>query len=162
MNSKQMRFVGGPAAPVENRRGRRPGCGGILVGALGALLVLSGCTDTFTRNQLREASCVRSRLDAAEISYEDAKIQFAEHFRSRGDTSLRFAYMASIDSSRLALSIRRCFDFDRSDTREARSILRSNRMLRRLVKINLRDSDPQQAIGIFGDQYREIFKNDID
>jgi hypothetical protein len=130
--------------------------------ALLALLALSGCADTFTRGQLREVSCVRSRLNAAEISYEDAKNQFAEHFKSRGDSSLRFAYMASIDSSRLALSIRRCFDFDRSDIPEAKSILRSNRVFRRLVKNNLRDSDPQQAIGIFGDQYREIFKNDID
>lgn len=162
MNRKQTRSVGWAVAllyKLYNGHGGRPGRAGIL---LGALLVLSGCADTFTRTQQREASCVRSRLNAAEISYEDAKIQFAEHFKSRSDISLRFAYMASLDSSRLALSIRRCFDFDRTDTRQARSLLRSNRMLRGLVKINMRDSDPQLAIGIFGDQYREIFKNDIE
>ena len=162
MNRKQTRTMGGAVTPVHDGRGRRPWRAEILMLVLLAPLVVAGCADTFTRSQFREVSCVRSRLNAAEISYEDAKIQLAEHFKSRGDTSLRFAYMASIDSSRLALSIRRCFDFDRSDTRKARSILRSNRMLRGLVKINMRDSDAQQAIGIFGDQYREIFKNDID
>jgi hypothetical protein len=124
-------------------------------------LMLASCSGTFSRTQLREESCVRNRLNAAAISYEDAKGLFAEHFRVRSDISLRYAYMASLDSSLLARSIRGCFDFDRAHIPEAKGILRSNRMLRGLVKSSMRDADAQQAIGIFGDDYREIFKNDI-
>ena len=133
----------------------------ILPGLLVISLALSACGDVFTRTQLLEESCVRVRLSAAAISYQDAKALFVEHFKVRSDRSLRFAYMASLDSSRLAVSIKGCFDFDRSFVNEAKSILRSNRVLRKLVKNTMRDSDAQLAIGIFGDEYREIFKNDI-
>ena len=135
----------------------------ILRGLLLAVLIsgVAACTDGLSRVASQGESCVRKRLAAAVISYEDAKSQFAEHFKLRTDTSLRFAYQASVDSTRLALSIRSCFDFDRSFIPEARDVLRSNRIFRRLVRSNLRDPDPQQAIGVFGDQYREIFKNDI-
>ena len=43
----------------------------------------------------------------------------------------------------------------------ALELIRSNRRLRRLIRQNLRDRDPQMAIGVFGEEYREIFKNDI-
>lgn len=144
------------------RRGRANHNAAGMVAGLLVLLMLASCSGTFSRTQRREESCVRNRLNAAAISYEDAKDFFAEHFRVRSDISLRFAYMASIDSSTLARSIRGCFDFDRAHIPEAKGILRSNRMLRVLVKSSMRDADAQQAIGIFGDQYREIFKNDID
>ena len=134
-----------------------------LRGLLLAVLIagVAACTNGLPRAALQDESCVQRRLDAAVISYEDAKSQFAEHFKLRTDTALRFAYQASVDSTRLARSIKSCFDFDRSFIPVARDLIRSNRILRRLVRSNLRDSDPQQAIGMFGDQYREIFKNDI-
>ena len=151
---------------IARRSARRgpgwPTAAAISTGVLAVLLVFSGCGDVFTRTPLREESCVRDRLTASAVAYDDAKSHFVQHYKARSDTSLRFSYMSSVDSSRLALSIRGCFDFDRSFVTEARSILRSNRLLRQLVRNNLRDSDPQQAIGIFGDQYRDIFKNDID
>ncbi len=62
---------------------------------------------------------------------------------------------------RLARSIRTCFDFDDDGKRRAIELIRANRVLRILVIRNLRDLDPQLAIGVFGDEYREIFKNDI-
>ncbi len=127
----------------------------------GLIAGVAACTNGLPRAALQDESCVQRRLDAAVISYEDAKSQFAEHFKLRTDTSLRFAYQASVDSTRLARSIKSCFDFDRSFIPEARNLIRSNRILRRLVRSNLRDPDPQQAIGVFGDQYREVFKNDI-
>ena len=141
-----------PPLPAANLRG-------LLLAVL--LAGVAACTDGLPRAVLQDESCVQKRLDAAVISYEDAKSQFAEHFKLRTDTSLRFAYQASVDSTRLARSIKTCFDFDRSFIPAAKDLLRSNRILRRLVRSNLRDPDPQQAIGVFGEQYREIFKNDI-
>lgn len=162
MNRGNMRCVPG-CAPGRAWRGiGSPGAAGLLGAVLAVLLVFSGCGRSIQRRQIGDDSCVRSRLNGAVIAYEDAKLRFAEHFKVRSGTALRFAYMASQDSSRLALSIRGCFDFQRGHIGEARAIMRSNRVLRQLVRNNLRDSDAQQAIGIFGDQYREIFKNDID
>ena len=148
------------------RRKKREGAGrgvrgAALAGLVAGMLALAGCVESFTVAQLQAESCVKRRLDAAAIAYEDAKSQIEEHFKLRSDTSLRFAYQSSLDSSRLVRSIRSCFDFDRSLIPQAREMLRSNTILRRLVRANLRDNDAQQAIGIFGDRYREIFKNDI-
>lgn len=151
----------GMARREERKGAARRLRGGVLAGLLAGMFALAGCVESFTAVQLREESCVKRRLDAAVIAYEDAKSQIEEHFKLRGDTSLRFAYQSSLDSSRLVRSIRNCFDFDRSLIPQAREMLRSNSILRRLVRANLRDEDAQQAIGIFGDRYREIFKNDI-
>ena len=127
----------------------------------GVLLIAASCGRGLPRVTKLEESCAQKRLSAAEISFEDAKEQFVQHFKLRSDTALRFAYQASLDSTRLASSIRSCFDFDRTYVQLARDLIRSNRILRRLVRTNLRDTDPQRAIGVFGDRYREIFKNDI-
>ena len=158
--NKSRRGLGMDRREAREGAGRRVR-GGALAVLVAGMLVLAGCVDSFTVAQLQEESCVKRRLDAAAIAYDDAKSQIEEHFKVRSDTSLRFAYQSSLDSSRLVRSIRNCFDFDRSLIPQAREMLRSNSILRRLVRANLRDNDAQQAIGIFGDRYREIFKNDI-
>lgn len=143
-----------------------PGWGRTSMGAaLGlaalAALALASCRTPFTQAQLLAQSCADRRLEAAGVSFADAKAKFAEHFKVRADTSLRFAFYASVDSVRLARSVARCFDFDFAHRVVAVELIRSNRRLRRLIRQNLRDRDPQMAIGVFGDEYREIFRNDI-
>ena len=130
--------------------------------ALAALaLGLASCGARFSQAQRLAESCADIRLEAAGMSFADAKGRFAEHFKLRADVSLRFAYYASVDSARLARSVRRCFDFEPAHRVLAGELIRSNRRLRRLIRQNLRDRDPQMAIGVFGEEYREIFKNDI-
>ncbi len=37
----------------------------------------------------------------------------------------------------------------------------SNRLFQKLVVSNMRDQDPGVVVGLYGEEYREIFKNDI-
>ncbi len=126
-----------------------------------ATLLLSSCGLQFGQGLQEPEVCSRKRLDAAIISYEDAKDQFEKHFATRTDTALIYAYHGSKDAVRLARSIRDCFDFEEIFKEEATELIKSNRMLQRLIVINLRDSDPQVAISLFSGQYRDIIKNDI-
>lgn len=141
----------------------RSGWGAVL-GVLGLAVLaigLASCRTRFSQAQLLAQSCADRRLEAASVSFEESKVRFVEHFKLRADTSLRFAFYASVDSVRLARSVARCFDFEASHRVLAVELIRSNRRLRRLIRQNLRDRDPQMAIGVFGEEYREIFKNDI-
>jgi hypothetical protein len=152
--------AGRAARPTFARTTLRAGAVALAV-LLATATGFSGCAPRFAARRLEEESCTKKRLAAAAISYGEAKDQFAEHFKVRSDTALRYAYLASVDSVRLARSIRTCFDFTPGFKREAVELIRANRTLRVLIRINLRDPDPQVAIGIFGGQYREIFENDI-
>jgi len=150
------------AGRAASRRWARLPARAVLPALLLALLVAAGgCSPRFTSRRLEDQSCQSRRLNAAGITYEEAKEQFAEHFKVRSDTALRYAYLASADSVRLARSIRTCFDFTQGGKVRAIELVRANRVLRILIIRNLRDLDPQLAIGVFGDQYRDIFKNDI-
>ncbi len=128
---------------------------------LAMLVFLAGCGPRFSVTRIEDDTCAEKRLKAAKVSLEESKNQFAEHFRLRSDLSLRYAYLGSVDSERLARSIRRCFDYQPDLKPRAIDLIRANRRLRRLIARNLRDLDPQLAIGVFDEQYREIFKNDI-
>ena len=125
----------------------------------GAVL-LAGCSSDFGAG-LEFQTCSRRRLDAATVSFEDSKGQMMEHYRTRSDTSLNFAYQASVDSIRLARSIRGCFDFDPAFKSEAVDLIRSNQILQRVIVSNMRDPDPGAIIGLFGDDYRDLIKKDI-
>ena len=143
---------------------RRPGsrAAAVLGAALAALLVfLTGCAAQFGPAEGEATECANRRIDAAIISFEDAKGQFAEHFKVRSDIALVFAFQASVDSVLLARSVRKCFDFEMEHRTSALNLIASNRALQGLIRKNFRDADPQTAIGLFGDQYREIFRNDI-
>ncbi len=122
---------------------------------------LSACASQFGPEEEESPKCAVRRLRASTISFEDAKNQFAEHFKLRSDTALVFAFHASVDSVRLARSVRSCFDFNKGFENNMFDLIDSNQILQRLIVSNFRDPDPHEAVGLFGDQYSEIFKNDI-
>ena len=158
--NRSLRGTGPPSGPSPER----PGAAATAVcgATLAALLVfLAGCAGQFGPAEGESMECAQRRINAAIISFEDAKGQFAEHFKVRSDTTLVFAFQASVDSVRLARSVRNCFDFRREHRNSAVHLIASNRALQGLIMKNFRDADPQTAIGLFGDEYREIFKNDI-
>ena len=158
--NRGLRATGPPSGSLARRPGARATfvCGA----ALAVLLAfLGGCAGQFGPAEGEVTECADRRITAAIISFEDAKGQFAEHFKVRSDTALVFAFQASVDSVRLARSVRKCFDFERGHRTSALHLIASNRALQGLIRKNFRDADAQTAIGLFGDQYREIFKNDI-
>ena len=61
----------------------------------------------------------------------------------------------------IARSVRSCYDFTREVKRDAIELIRINLVFQKLVMSNMRDQDPGVVAGLLGDQYREIFKNDI-
>ena len=124
-------------------------------------MLLSSCFAEFAPGMQEPNQCSRKRLDAAVITFEDAKSQLQEHFKIRNDTSLIYAYHSSVDAVNLARSIKKCFDFTSSYKEEAISLIRSNIMFQRLVVSNMRDSDPGVAISLFRGDYVDIIKNDI-
>lgn len=158
--NRGLRGTGPPSGPSAHRPGARATavCGATLAALLA---FLAGCAGQFGPADGEATVCADRRINAAIISFEDAKGQFAEHFKVRSDTALVFAFQASVDSIRLARSVRRCFDFEREHRTSALNLIASNRALQGLIRKNFRDADAQIAIGLFGDQYREIFKNDI-
>ena len=158
--NRGLRGTGQPSGPFAQRPGAKAAT--VRGATLAALLVfLTGCAGQFGPADGGATECADRRIDAAIISFEDAKGQFAEHFKVRSDTALVFAFQASVDSIRLARSVRRCFDFEREHRTSALNLIASNRALQGLIRKNFRDADAQIAIGLFRDQYREIFRNDI-
>lgn len=123
------------------------------------LLVLQGCAAD-RLNTVRR-SCAKDRMLLAYELQNEAKAQLAFYFKQRSESNLSYAYHASKDSMLVARSVRSCFDFNRNVKREALDIIRINRLMQKLVVSNMRDQDPGMVAGLFGDQYREIFKNDI-
>ena len=158
--NRGIRGTGPPSGPPAQRpRAKAAAVRGATVAAL--LVFLTGCAAQFGPAEGEATECAGRRIDAAIISFEDAKGQFAEHFKVRSDTALVFAFQASVDSVRLARSVRKCFDFEMGHRTFALNLIASNRALQGLIRKNFRDADAQIAIGLFGDEYREIFKNDI-
>ncbi len=138
---------------------RRRAAAGVLA-ALAALL-LAGCAAAFRPAQAQLEGCTQPRLITASLLYEEAKEQLAQFYRLRDDSQLFNAYFASGDSLRMARSTRRCFDFDDLARSDAVDLIRSNRLLRILVRSNMRDPNPGVVAGIYRDQYREVLKNEI-
>lgn len=125
-------------------------------------LVLAGCPGQLTLRQNQTLSCSERRLDAAGRLFDEAKAEAVEHYRIRIEQALHAAFYASQDSIILARSIRRCPDFNRRFKAVAVDMIRSNILLQRVVKLNMRDPDPFVTITLLQDRYYEIFNSDID
>ncbi len=142
---------------TANRDGRTRGCGGIFPVLLLAALVLAGCGGQIAPPEF----CAERRISLAMDMFDRAKEHLAIHYKQRTDSNLGVAYRASQDAVTLARASRRCRDFDLVIRRQAIDLIRTNQLFQKLVVSNMRDQDPGVVIDIYGPQYREIFKNDI-
>ena len=139
---------------------RATGWLGVLVA--GALVLASGCvTDPYAGARVQYQTCSDERLALAYALYSKARDELALHYRQRTDASLGNAYQASVDSMLVARTARNCDDFNTLVKRDAINLIRVNRLFQVLVVTNLRDQDPGVVAGVFGDDYRDVFPNDI-
>ena len=141
-------------------------CGRSLVGVrikLGLLtpllLVLSACEAQ--RVAAPSQFCAYRRVDLAYDLYDKARVDLAVHFKTRNDNALGASYQSSQDSSFMARATRSCLDFDEVVRRQAIDLIRANILLQKLLVSNMRDQDPGVVVDLYGEQYREIFKTDI-
>jgi len=123
-------------------------------------LLLAGC-GTEGLQPREPVSCSQRRLDIAAAMYEDAKELLAEHYTTRNETNLQFAYYASRDAVSLARSIDRCFDFNDVYKADAVNLIKASLLLQKMTTANMRDPDPGVAQSLLQQRYREVFKNDI-
>ncbi|HEX9844167.1 MAG TPA: hypothetical protein VGC20_15520 [bacterium] len=127
--------------------------------ALILLAVLAaGCAPS---QRVQGFACGERRLELAATFYEQAKSKLALHYKQRVDSALADAYHASQDSMLLAQATRNCFDFDEVIRRQAINVIKTNVLFQKLVVSNMRDQDPGVVIDLYGQDYRDIFKNDI-
>ena len=131
-----------------------------LVWVLLLALLPAACIDQLEFAPVAQFSCSEVRLNAAAGFYEEAKEQLELHFTERPNNSLVFAYYLSLDSEELAKTIRACPDFRRNKER-AIDLIRANLVFRRVLLVNMRDSDPFVMINILGYKYDEVFRSDI-
>ncbi|MDH5752520.1 MAG: hypothetical protein OEZ59_08895 [Deltaproteobacteria bacterium] len=144
-------------APANGRLGRMAAGMALLM----ILAMLAGCTPQQLIRQGPGQTCAEERMSLAYALYNEARGQLAQHFRTRTESSLEKAFQASVDSSLLARTARNCESFDLLIKREAINLIRINRLFQTLVISNMRDQDPGVVAGLYGDEYREIFRNDI-
>ena len=123
------------------------------------LLVLAACGPAVRRRASNV--CAYRRVAVAYDLYDQAKGQLTRHYQVRTDTALGRSYQHSRDSVLLARASRGCTDFDEIVRRQAIDLIRANLLLQRLLVSNMRDQDPSVVIDLYGEEYREIFKNDI-
>ena len=128
---------------------------------LGLVLLLAACVGDLELIQPEPFSCTKRRLDVASGMYDEAKEMLRIHFKERHNSSLVIAYYLSQDSEALSKSIRRCIDFGEISKERAISLIRANRIFRRVLVVNMRDTDPYVMISILGSQYDSVFKSDI-
>ncbi len=152
-----------PAAFGERSAARAGACksGARLVLGLGLVFFLATCVSDLELIPLEEFSCSKRRLDVASGMYDEAKEMLRIHFKERHNSSLVIAYYLSQDAEALSKSIRRCFDFSDISRERAISLIRANRIFRRVLVVNMRDTDPYVMISILGSQYDTVFKSDI-
>ena len=136
------------------------GSGIYILWAIPIMFFLAGCLGDSVQKDI-EAACSNKRINVALIVYEDAKEKYMEHMRTRSDGALNLAYHTAEDSIRVALSTKYCTDFSERIKSRATEVIMANKYLQRLAMTTMRDPDPGVAISIFGDKYRDIFKNDI-
>ncbi|MBI3993837.1 MAG: hypothetical protein HY342_11220 [Candidatus Lambdaproteobacteria bacterium] len=146
-------------SPRARRPASAPASAALL---LAGALLLGACTGQIGLRQAQDQTCARARLDAAARLFDDARQQTIKHYTTRVNQALHAAYYASADSIAVARSIRRCWDFDRTYKTEAIELIRTNILLQRMVKLNMRDPEPLVATTLLQEQYHEIFDHDID
>ena len=146
--------------PIPQLGGRPPWTRLPLVLALCGFLL--GCTlEQLELIPQEPPTCSKRRLDVAAGLYDQAK-QFLEvHLRERDNRSLLYAYYASLDAEELTRTIRLCFDFTSEARERGTDLIRANRILRRVVVVNMRDPDPMVMLHLLGPKYDEVFKTDI-
>ena len=144
-----------PEPDMKTRRSR----GWFVMMVLGLLVLLGACSGDNMRT--KPVTCARARLSLASSMFDEARAQLVSHYTWRTEVSLAYAYHASRDSMFIARSTRSCYDFSQEVKRDAVELIRINRVFQTLVMSNMRDQDPGVVAGLLGDQYREVFKNDI-
>ena len=137
-----------------------PGRTGMWMFVLAAQFLLAGCLGDGAQID-PSLACSEKRLNVALLVYEDAKQKYMEHIKTRSDSSLDLSYHTADDSIRVARSVRYCADFSETIKIRATDIILANKYLQRLAMSTMRDSDPSVAISLLGEEYREIYKNDI-
>lgn len=149
-----------PAAPYARWRhvARNLSAAALVAALLLSAVALGACTPV---SQYTYVTCGQRRLQQSERYYEEAKEKLAKHFELRVDTALSDAYHDSQNSVLLARATRSCDDFDESIRRQAINLIKTNLIFQKLVVSNMRDQDPGVVIDLYGQEYREIFKNDI-
>ena len=142
--------------------GRRTGVPGralaVLVTAISVLA--AGCVQQLDFQQPIR-SCADTGLNAAASLHEEAKQYLVRHFKERDASSLQFAYYATQDTEELTRAIRFCGDFDRFFRQRGSEIIRSARILRRVIIGNMRDNDPAVMVHLMGPDYDDVFPTDI-
>ncbi|MDH4247390.1 MAG: hypothetical protein OEW39_06210 [Deltaproteobacteria bacterium] len=133
--------------------------GALLVTA--GLLTLAGCATSPYGQRVKYQTCSDERLALAFALYGKARDELALHYRQRMDSALENAYQASVDSMLVARTVRNCDDFNTLIKRDALNLIRVNRLFQILVTSNMRDQDPGVVVGFFGEDYRDVFPNDI-
>lgn len=141
---------------TTNQRPWRWACAGLLL--LLAAVTAAACAPT---RRAAGPPCGERRLELAAAFYDQAKAQLALHYKQRTDAALSDAYYASQDAILLARATRNCIDFDEVIRRQAIDLIKTNLLFQKLVVSNMRDQDPGVVIDLYGEEYREIFKNDI-
>ncbi|MDH4122094.1 MAG: hypothetical protein OEV94_10355 [Deltaproteobacteria bacterium] len=129
---------------------------------LAAAAGLGGCLlAPQAKSPVPMGACAPLALYQASVLYEDAKVQMAKYYKMRADENLLNAYYWSEDAMNLSLSAKSCPDYDADSAKQAKDLYFTARMLRGLAHMNMRDTDPWVTTGLYGQGYREIFKNDI-
>ena len=134
---------------------------GFRLGVAAVLLTASLVACAPVGRDMQRGSCSERRLNLASSLYERAREQLAIHFEQRMDSALGEAYQSSQDAVTLARATVGCRDFDPLVRRQAIDLIRTNLLFQKLVVSNMRDQDPGVVVDLYGNQYREIFKNDI-
>ena len=149
-------------AEVRKHRGRRISPRSSVFAALAAALtvVTVGCVQQLDFQQ-PVRSCSNLGLRAGASLHEEAKHFLVRHFKERDPASLQYAYYATRDTEELTRSIRLCDDFDREFRRRGSELIRSARILRRVVVGNMRDNDPSVMVHLMGPAYDEVYPTDI-
>jgi len=137
----------------------RKGWKALPVALSAALLLLVGCAAQYQAQP--SDFCAYRRVDLAYELYDTARGALSVHYRSRRDSALGLAYQASRDSNFMARATRSCMDFDEVVRRQAIDLIRANLLLQKLIVSNMRDQDPGVVVDLYGEEYREIFKTDI-
>lgn len=107
------------------------------------------------------SACATPRINRAFLFHNDAKASLALFYAERDANLLFEALYSASDSVRMASSVGKCWDRRRNHYFAMKNVISMNTQLRRILELNMRDSDPMNMILIYGGQYDEVMPNDI-
>lgn len=105
--------------------------------------------------------CADKKIDNALEFHEKAKVELANHFEDHESDRLLVAYYAAEDSINEVKASKKCFDRQPRHFYATKNLLELNRSLQQVIRINMRENDPQDLIAIYRDQYHKVIPNDI-